>query len=50
MALLDYFFGYYQIWLHKEDEEKTSSLHLSAPIAILGCLKVSRMLAQHSIE
>jgi hypothetical protein len=24
MALLDYFFGYHQICLHKEDEEKTS--------------------------
>jgi hypothetical protein len=24
MALLDCFSGYYQIWLHKEDEEKTS--------------------------
>jgi hypothetical protein len=24
MALLDYFLGYHQIWLHKEDEEKTS--------------------------
>jgi hypothetical protein len=24
MALLDYFSGYYQIWLRKEDEEKTS--------------------------
>jgi hypothetical protein len=24
MALLDCFFGYHQIWLHKEDEEKTS--------------------------
>jgi hypothetical protein len=24
MALLDYFFGYHQIWLHEEDEEKTS--------------------------
>jgi hypothetical protein len=23
MALLDYFLGYHQIWLHKEDEEKT---------------------------
>jgi hypothetical protein len=24
MALLDYFSGYHQIWLHKEDEEKTN--------------------------
>jgi hypothetical protein len=24
MALLDYFPGYHQIWLHKEDKEKTS--------------------------
>jgi hypothetical protein len=24
MALLDYFSGYYQIWLRKEDEEKAS--------------------------
>jgi hypothetical protein len=24
MALLDYFLGYHQIWLHKEEEEKTS--------------------------
>jgi hypothetical protein len=24
MALLDCFLGYHQIWLHKEDEEKTS--------------------------
>jgi hypothetical protein len=24
MALLDYFLGYHQIWLSKEDEEKTS--------------------------
>jgi hypothetical protein len=24
MALLDYFSGYHQIWLHREDEEKTS--------------------------
>jgi hypothetical protein len=24
MALLDYFYGYHQIWLHVEDEEKTS--------------------------
>jgi hypothetical protein len=24
MALLDNFFGYQQIWLHREDEEKTS--------------------------
>jgi hypothetical protein len=23
MVLLDYFLGYYQIWLHKEDEKKT---------------------------
>jgi hypothetical protein len=26
MALLDYFSGYHQIWLHKEDGEKTSSI------------------------
>jgi hypothetical protein len=24
MALLDYFLGYHQIWLHEEDEERTS--------------------------
>jgi hypothetical protein len=24
MALLNYFSGYHQIWLHREDEEKTS--------------------------
>jgi hypothetical protein len=24
MALLDYFLGYHQIWLRREDEEKTS--------------------------
>jgi hypothetical protein len=24
MALLDYFLRYHQIWLHEEDEEKTS--------------------------
>jgi hypothetical protein len=24
MALLDYFLGYHQIWLHEEDEEKNS--------------------------
>jgi hypothetical protein len=24
MALLDYFLRYHQIWLHKDDEEKTS--------------------------
>jgi hypothetical protein len=24
MALLDYFLGYHQIWLHEKDEEKTS--------------------------
>jgi hypothetical protein len=25
VALLDYFLGYHQIWLHGEDEEKKSS-------------------------
>jgi hypothetical protein len=24
MPLLDYFSGYHQIWLHREDEENTS--------------------------
>jgi hypothetical protein len=24
IVLLDYFMGYHQIWLHREDEEKTS--------------------------
>jgi hypothetical protein len=28
MALLDYFLGYHQIWLRKEDEEKTSFITL----------------------
>jgi hypothetical protein len=29
MALLDYFSGYHQIWLCKEDEEKTSFITLT---------------------
>jgi hypothetical protein len=28
MALLDYFSGHHQIWLHREDEEKTSFITL----------------------
>jgi hypothetical protein len=49
MALLDYFSGYHQIWLHKEDEEKHVLLLLLAHIVISGCPKVSKMLAPHSV-
>jgi hypothetical protein len=49
MALLDYFSGYHQIWLRKEDEEKQVFLLLSAHIVILGCPKVSKMLALHYV-
>jgi hypothetical protein len=28
VALLDYFSGYHQVWLHEEDEEKTSFITL----------------------
>jgi hypothetical protein len=47
MRLLDCFSGYHQTWLREEDQEKTTS-HPLAPIAILGCPKVSRTPGQHS--
>jgi hypothetical protein len=46
MALLDCFSRYHQIWLHKEDEEKTS---LITPIVISECPKVLKMPALHSV-
>jgi hypothetical protein len=49
MALLDYFSGYHQIWLHKEDEEKQVLLLLLAHNVISGCPKVSKMPALHSV-
>jgi hypothetical protein len=38
-SLLDYFLGYHQIWLNKEDEEKTSFTTPSELTATLECLK-----------
>jgi hypothetical protein len=37
MALLDCFYGYHQIWLRKEDEEKTSFI---TPFGIYCCPKM----------
>jgi hypothetical protein len=50
MALLDCFSGYHQIWLHKEDEEKTSFITPIGISAISECLKASAMSGQHSVE
>jgi hypothetical protein len=47
MTLLDCFSRYHQIWLCQEDEGKKVLSCLLAPIAILGCPKDSRMLAQY---
>jgi hypothetical protein len=50
MVLLDYFSRYHQIWLRKEDKEKTSYITPLAVFAISECLKVSSMSGQHSTE
>jgi hypothetical protein len=50
VALLDYFLGYHQIWLHEEDEEKTSFITHLGLIVTLECPKVFAMQAQHSVE
>jgi hypothetical protein len=42
MSLLDCFSRYHHIWRIKEDEEKTSFITPSAPIASSECRKVSR--------
>jgi hypothetical protein len=47
MALLDCFSRYHQIWPYQEDEGKKVLSCLLSPIAILGCPKASRMLAQY---
>jgi hypothetical protein len=39
MVLLDYFSGYYQIWLRKEDKEKTSFLTPFGTYCYLRMLK-----------
>jgi hypothetical protein len=39
MVLLDYFLGYHQIWLHKEDKEKTSFITLFRKYYYLRVLK-----------
>jgi hypothetical protein len=39
MALLDCFFGYHQIWLHAEDEEKTNFISLFGTYCYLRMLE-----------
>jgi hypothetical protein len=50
MALLDCFSRYHQIWLRKEDKEKTSFITPLTLFAILECPKVCAMSGQHSAE
>jgi hypothetical protein len=50
MSLLDYYSGYHQIWMKKEDEPKTSFIIPVELIAIFGCLRGSRMLEEASAE
>jgi hypothetical protein len=49
MALLDYFFDYHQIYLHKEDE-KTSFITPFGTYCNLRCPKVYAMQGQHFAE
>jgi hypothetical protein len=49
MALVDYFSGYHQIWLRKEEKEKQALSHLLAPIVTSKCLKASRMFSPLSV-
>ena len=44
MSLLDCYSGYHQIWLHKEDEPKTSFTTPSERIATFACLRGSKIL------
>jgi hypothetical protein len=50
MSLLDYYSGYHQIWMKKEDEPKTSFITLAELIVVFGCLRGSRMLEEASAE
>jgi hypothetical protein len=47
MTLLDCFSGYHQIWLHKEDKEKTN---FEGHIITSEWTKVFAMAVQHSVE
>jgi hypothetical protein len=44
MAMLDCFLGYHQIWLHKEDEEKTSFI---IPFGTYCYMRMPEGVAQH---
>jgi hypothetical protein len=48
MAVLDWFYEYHQIGVHRVDEEKQALSYLLAPIVILECPKASRMLVPRS--
>jgi hypothetical protein len=50
MVLLDCFSRYDQIWLRKEDEEKTSFITPLTLFSILECPKVCATLSQHSAK
>jgi hypothetical protein len=50
MSLLDYYSGYHQIWMKKEDEPKTSFITPSVLIVTFGCPRGSRMLEEASVE
>jgi hypothetical protein len=44
MSMLDYYSGYHQIWMKKEDEPKTSFITPSGTYCSFGCLRGSIML------
>jgi hypothetical protein len=50
MSLLDYYLGYHQIWMKKEDKPKTIFITPVALIATFRCLRGLRMLAEASAE
>ena len=49
-SLLDYFLGYHQIWLKKEDEEKTSFTTPFGTYCYTRMLEGLKMLDQPSLE
>jgi hypothetical protein len=50
MSLLDYYSGYHQIWMRKEDEPKTSFITPSGTYCYLRMPEGSRMLEEASAE